>query len=286
MSGTPTWVATTTLSTISGTLGVGSGGTGLTEPTHSSGAISGFGSIIVNGVRFDDSAASIVDDDGVPHVSTDLKLGMVVDVEGVLHGNRTDGFARTIQFGNEIAGPVESVDKTTGRMVVLGQVVQVDADTVFSGYASGLADVVAGNLVEVFAFYDPATSVYSATRVELKPTLTAFKLRGIVSQLSATSFAIGGATIDYGAIAPAALPQLANGLSVRVSLQTTAVAGHWVATSIRAAQRNDADWATASGSASRGPNRPSSLARKICSIPNSPSAGQTAPCSGSDSPCG
>ena len=33
VSGTPTWVATTTLATISGTLGVGSGGTGLTSVT-------------------------------------------------------------------------------------------------------------------------------------------------------------------------------------------------------------------------------------------------------------
>ena len=57
--------------------GVGSGGTG----SFTSGPITGFGSIIVNGIRFDESAASasgsIKDDDGVVGSSGSLKLGMV-----------------------------------------------------------------------------------------------------------------------------------------------------------------------------------------------------------------
>ena len=82
--------------------GVDSGGTGETAKTSSEGRIAGFGSVIVNGIRFDDSQASIVDDDGVAHVSSELKLGMVVDVEGELQGNSGNGVARSIQFGNEI----------------------------------------------------------------------------------------------------------------------------------------------------------------------------------------
>jgi hypothetical protein len=218
--------------------GVDSGGTGQTVQASSAGRISGFGSIIVNGVRFDDAQASIVDDDGAVHVRGDLKLGMVVEVEGEVLGNSGNGVARTVQFGNEIAGPVEAVDMVAAQLSVLGQVVQVDADTLFSGYTAGLADVAAGHLVEVFGFYDPNTAVYTATRIERKTLLAAFKLRGRISGLDSAGFAIGGALIDYSAIAPAALPTLANGQLVRVSLQTLQVGGRWVASSVRSSQRN------------------------------------------------
>jgi hypothetical protein len=53
--------------TGTGVASVGSGGTG----SFSSGAITGFGSIIVNGVRFDDSQARVTDDDGVLHDAND-----------------------------------------------------------------------------------------------------------------------------------------------------------------------------------------------------------------------
>jgi hypothetical protein len=222
--------------------GVDGGGTGLTADTSSAGRITGFGSVIVNAVRFDDTQARIVDDDGASHVRSDLKLGMVVEVEaGDVQGAGTasaSGVARKIQFGNEIVGPVESVDTATGRLVVLGQAVQVDADTLFGSYARGLLDVAAPDLVEVFAFYDPVTAVYTATRIERQTTLTAFKLRGRIAALERDRFTIGGAVIDYSAIVPPALPKLANGLSVRVSLQTSPVAGRWVATTVHASQRS------------------------------------------------
>jgi len=219
--------------------GVDSGGTGQTAQASSAGRISGFGSVIVNGVRFDDTQARIVDENGVARTRDDLKLGMTVDVTGELRGNSGNGVAQSIQFGNEIAGPVESVDVAGSTLLVLGQLVRVDADTLLNGYANGLADAVAGDLVEVFAFYDSVATAYAATRIERKATLAAFKLRGRISALNTPdkSFSLGGALVDYGSIAPPALPQLANGLSVRVSLQTTPVAGRWVATSVHTSQR-------------------------------------------------
>src|SRR5512139_7454 len=173
--------------------GVDSGGTGQTVKASSSGRVSGFGSIIVNGVRFDDTHATVTDDDGAPHTRADVKLGMVVEIDGEVHGNSGTGVADRIQFGNEIAGPVESVDAANARLVVLGQTVQIDADTLFGGYAAGLADVAPGQLVEVFAFYDTGTGVYTATRIECSAALTEFKLRGRISGLdtAARSFFIG-----------------------------------------------------------------------------------------------
>ena len=56
--------------------GVGTGGTGTISSTVSVGPISGFGSIIVAGVRFDDTTATVTDEDGTVRSRDDLKLGM------------------------------------------------------------------------------------------------------------------------------------------------------------------------------------------------------------------
>lgn len=221
--------------------GVDSGGTGQTveSPTTSSGRVSGLGSVILNGVRFDDSQATVLDDDGVAHPASDLRLGMVVEVQGRLRGNSAQGTASQIQFGHEIAGPVESVDAPGSQLVVLGQTVQVDVDTLFDGYAAGLADVLAGQLVAVHGFYDPGAGRYTATRIERRTSLAQYTLRGRISGLQGPpvrNFFIGAALIDYAGVASP--PTLANGLSVRVSLSTTQVSGRWVASSVHTSQRN------------------------------------------------
>src|SRR5438128_484994 len=58
--------------------GVDTGGTG----AFSTGRITGFGSVIVNGVRFEDNAARVADDDDEAKVfrPEDLRLGMVVRI--------------------------------------------------------------------------------------------------------------------------------------------------------------------------------------------------------------
>lgn len=223
--------------------GVDSGGTGLTTQTTSTGRISGFGSIIVNGVRFDDTQARVVDDDGVARSRSELRLGMVVEVQGEAHLSNGTGSADRIQFGNEIAGPVEAVNVAASQLTVLGQPVQVDVDTLFDNLPNGLASVQVGQLVEVFGFLDPGTGTYAATRIERKTSLGAFKLRGRVAALSTADrrFSIGGALIDYTGIPQGQLPTLANGLSVRVTLATTPVAGRWIASRMHTSQRNFPD---------------------------------------------
>jgi hypothetical protein len=227
---------------------VGTGGTGAQAQSIAVGRISGFGSIIVNGVRFDDSTARINDDDGVAHVRGDLKLGMVVDVKGGALTNdatagTSSGTASSIVFGSEIKGAVQSVDIAAGTLSVVGQTVKVDAATIFDGFANGLASVQAGNLVEIFAFFDSATHSYQATRVELKNALVEFKLRGVVAGLDTTAktFDIGGATIGLSSVPASELPALSNGLLVRVTLQPAQQSGVWVATKIRSAVRNIED---------------------------------------------
>jgi hypothetical protein len=223
--------------------GVDSGGTGQTVQTSSAGRVTGFGSVIVNGIRFDDAGATVVDDDGQPRSRSELRLGMVVDVQGQLHGSSGTGTARRIQFGPDVAGPVDSVDLANGRLVVLGQAVRADLDTLYGDLPNGLADVQAGQLLQVFAFFDPTSGLYTATRIERVTALTQYVLRGRIANLSTAqrTFTIGGATIDYGALAPPNVPTLADGLAVRVTLATTAVSGRWTATRLHTSQRHFPD---------------------------------------------
>ena len=227
--------------------GVDTGGTGGEMPTYSYGPIDGFGSIIVNGVRFDDTLATVLDDDGATHSRSELKLGMVVAVDaGPIRTDASGVRASTatkVQIGTGITGPVQAVDVAAGTLTVVGQTVSVDAQTVFDGLPNGLAGVQAGQLVEIHAFVDATLNRDAATRVERKGNLAAFKLRGRIANLNlmAKTFTIGAATVSFATVPAAQLPALSNGLLVRATLLAAQQGGIWVATKLRADVRNIAD---------------------------------------------
>jgi hypothetical protein len=231
--------------------GCGGGGGGSESSTatkpgtaFTQGTITGFGSIIVNGVRFDESAAQVMDDDDQARDPNELKLGMIVEVEssGINRGSMTAKASR-VRFGAAIVGPVSAISAgTTPRtLTVLDQIVEVRNTTVFDELPNGLGSIKVGDVLEIHALFDATTGHYLAKRIEPKPGATVFKLRGIVASLdlAAKTFKIGGALIDFSAIAANDLPgNFANGMRVRVRLQTAKNArGAWVALSIRAEER-------------------------------------------------
>jgi len=222
-----------------GVASVGSGGTG----SFSSGAITGFGSIIVNGVRFDDSQARVTDDDGVVHDAGDLKLGMVVSVVASTVTASATATATSITFGRELRGAIESITGQT--LVVLGQTVSVGPNTVFdNGIVGGLTGLSVGQIIEVHGFVDPATNKILATRIEREATAATLKLQGQIQALNTTAktFTIGTVTVSYAGIAAAALPaNLANGLLVRVVLSPTPATGTRTALSLRTVARQVED---------------------------------------------
>jgi hypothetical protein len=228
--------------------GGGGGGDMLPPPvarsSFTSGAISGFGSVIVNGVRFDDRGAEVVDDDGVRHAADDLRLGAQVEIEASeIDRAGGHGVATRIRFGSEIVGPVEAIDRAGSSLTVLGQTVVVDARTVFDdALPGGLAGLDPADVVGVHAQFDAARSVYRATRIEAEPQASAFKLRGVVEALDTTAhtFRIGAAVINYAGVADGTAP-LADGARVRVKLATAPVAGQWVATAVQSGERRHDD---------------------------------------------
>ena len=211
--------------------GVTSGGTG----SFATGAITGFGSIIVGGVRFDDSKAiSVLDiDDDNTDLRGQLKLGMVVRVKGKPKSG-VNADAETIEVRSELLGPVSAIDATT--LTVLGQTVKVGATTFFADGLANLAALTVNDIVEVHGFVDSVNNAITATRIERKTLagVKAFKLQGSVRALTANTFQIGDLVISFaaGIGVPSSLV-LANGLVVRLRLEATLTTGTRKAVKIR-----------------------------------------------------
>ncbi len=187
------------------TAGGGTGGTGV-------GPVTGFGSVIVNGVRYDDAGidnTSLFDDHG--RDKSDLIAGMMVAVFGPIDG--TSGTADNIAVLRHVDGPMDDngVDLATNRLKVMGQDVFVDVSTVFDNGITSLADL--RNLqgaanqpeLEVHGCADNS-GVIHATFIHKwaddRLAGRAVQVRGTVSGLNAAAgtFLIGRKTVDYNAL--------------------------------------------------------------------------------------
>ena len=226
--------------------GVGSGGTGIvTSKATSVGSITGFGSVIVNGVRYDDSSASIGDEDGARNRS-DLKLGMVVRVQADVSSNG-GATATSITFGSELLGPVSAVGTGGASFTIIGQQVLTSASTVFdSSLAQGAASVQAGQLLEVHGFLNPNNNTLQATLVERKSAALLYKISGLVQQLQTgpKTFQIGNEVISFANAAASDLPGgLANGQLVKLRLtpQVPSAGAPWQITRARNDAPGNAD---------------------------------------------
>ena len=247
------WALTGLLAAVSlafGLVACGGGGSSATESLASpgvtatgftQGVITGFGSIIVNGVRFDETSATITDDSDTALSASGLKLGMQVEVDhATVNASARTASAVAVRYGSLATGPVAAVNTSANTLTVLGQVVDISSSTVFSdALSAGLGAVTVGSVIEVHGQVDATTGHIAASRIEPITTTatTRYKLRGTVAGLdtSAKTFSIGGAVISYAGLASTAVPStLANGLSLRVLLATTQTAGQWVAQSLGA----------------------------------------------------
>lgn len=175
--------------------GCASGG-GISGTSLVFGPISGFGSVIVGGVAFDTSEATI-SIEGDPAEESDLRLGMVVLVRGQVARDGLTGKAEQVATDHLLLGPVEGVNLVDGTFAALGQLVITDANTVFDQVT--LATLDAGDNVEVFGFLDADSSI-RGTRVERVGEIDEIELTGIVGNLDETAmtFSIGLLTVDYG----------------------------------------------------------------------------------------
>jgi len=171
--------------------------------TLAQGPINGFGSVIVNGVRYSTAGATVTIDDQ-PGTESDLRVGQVVRVEGTVNADGVTGTARKVSFNDDVEGPVQRIDLAASIFVVLGQTVRVGAGTSFDDgiVPRSLQGLQAGQRVEVSGLVG-ADGVIAATRVERKPASTTVEVKGTAESVDtvARRLRINQLQVDYSAAA-------------------------------------------------------------------------------------
>ncbi len=163
-----------------------------------SGTITGFGSVFVNGKKFETRGSSFTVD-GQSGSQSDLKVGMTVTVNGSLNGNERS--ASTVLQKDAVEGLVQSVASDGLSLVVMGQTVLVDDATLIDDNIPGrnVRNLVAGtDHVEVNG-HIRSNGVIQATVIERKLVNVTPEVRGFVSNHSAGSstFRIGNLSVNY-----------------------------------------------------------------------------------------
>ena len=174
------------------------------------GEVTGFGSLIVNGIEFTRSS-----DPGVSETPIELafensstgredalRTGMVVAVSGSYDTASGKGSYTRIVFSPELRGPLDNIPVNTaaGTFTVLGRTIQAGASTIFDGIAdiNELAVRQDQNLeLEVSGYLDAQGGI-QASRIALKSvgfTNGRIQLKGAITALREGSFSIGGVSV-------------------------------------------------------------------------------------------
>jgi hypothetical protein len=161
-----------------------------------SGPIDAFGSLHVNGLVLDTSRAQ-VRIDGRAASEADLRLGQMIRAVA-----RVDGMtaaALSIDYEENVVGPVSGVDAAAGEFTVLGQRVRATPGTRFDGAGlNRFDDLRVGDRLSVSGLMSPDGTVL-ATYVGRAAATEPFEVTTIVTAVgpAATTFELGALTIDY-----------------------------------------------------------------------------------------
>ena len=221
----------------------GTSGPSSASTANSSGAITAFGSVFVNGHEYATGGAQVVDDDtGATDTRVSaLEVGQVVDVDPASNSTATSPVARLLHVHPLVRGDVDAWDGTANTLTVMGQVISLDSATLFSDHracvsaatnactpisgASGLTPTAAGtpgSYVSVDGYLFSGTSGNAnivATLVSVHDTPTGsggalYKVEGVVTATSGTpGITIGGLQVSLA------------GATCRAQGQSTACAG-------------------------------------------------------------
>ena len=184
-----------------GTGGTGSGDSGGSGGTGVSIGVMTKGSVIVNGVKFEDTTANISIDD-TPKTAAALQNGMVVKVAGTVNDDGINGTAQRVKALIEVRGTPTSVNTVAQSLILLNQTVFADDQTVYSNLANFAAIVLNVTLIEVHGLRD-ATGQIRATRIEANLTqmgdAATDEIRGVVSGgigTNPTTFNLGSQAVS------------------------------------------------------------------------------------------
>ena len=193
-----------------------------------SGTISGLGSIIVNGVRYETVGSSVLDaDDGSTVITTPLRIGMTVSVEQ----NGVDPITlRPIAGKILVQSGIKGLASYTGTSLsVAGLSVTTDASTILLDTSGNITSLTALNnqYVEVYGL-PQADGSFLGTLVEAETGTPPVQVVGTVQALntSAKTLVLGTTaspvTVDYSSITPPSDLVIGAVIVAKSSVTTTA----------------------------------------------------------------
>ena len=168
-----------------------------TTGTLSVGVITGFGSVYVDGVRYDTTSAQVTMD-GAASTAAQLRVGQYVEVKG--HAHNGDHHADEIRYHNVLEGPITAIDIAASSFVAMGQTVLVTSDTSLGDdiQPASIAGLAVGDVVEVSGVV-PLSGAIDATRVDIKPDGGPYEVTGYVAGVDTALhvFDINALVVDY-----------------------------------------------------------------------------------------
>lgn len=215
---------------ISSTVKVGS-------PVSANGAITISSRVIINGVKYDGSRARVTMDGHDAHYS-DLKSGQIVYLQGEINAGQNGGTADNIVQQTTVIGPVEAVDVSRHRLVVLGQVVRIDAGTLLGAGIDpwNYTGLQIGSMVAVSGFLTNTGEV-RATRIDRERSDVGVQVIGRVSVADTVNqlLRINGLTVDYSVAQVIDLPTGSFSAGTLVLVQGSLAQGILIAQEIHGA---------------------------------------------------
>ena len=178
---------------VSSTNGGGSGGSGKVQ-----GSVTTFGSVFVNGIKFNTDNA-VITIDGQPATEDMLHAGMVVTVEGNVDPGHTTGEAKSINVIFNVIGQIDSIDLNRGKIKIADQTVLFNALTVFkSGDINSLS---VKDIIAVSGTTNASNGVITAGYIEKRSADVAVQIdiEGILRDLDDVNkiFRLNEQTISY-----------------------------------------------------------------------------------------
>jgi predicted regulator of Ras-like GTPase activity (Roadblock/LC7/MglB family) len=166
--------------------GDGIGGTGIGN-TGVRGTITGFGSILVNGLTLEFDHTTTVEIDGKPASLEALKIGQIV--QGVAQTKSGKLNLATIEIQHAVTGPISAINHAQETLTVLGQKVRLNLGG-DKNAIKAFTTLKAGDMINVSGLRQTDGTII-ATRVDQKSDEDRSLVRGTVTAVSATTIRVG-----------------------------------------------------------------------------------------------
>lgn len=227
----------------------GIGGTGI-----SVGPITGFGSIIQNGVRYDVSQARFTRDGVAVPDQSYYRVGEIIKIQGSINPDGITGQATQVDYGSLLQGQMTALGNDGKSLYVLNQLVRTDSLTLLHGIKT-LSELAVGNIVQISGARDAQGVIRANSLTRQQTSFIAGKssqlIAGRVTALNpaAQTLTLNDLSIDYSQASLSSLPAVNSYIQVKSqqALQDTVLKAESLVTATEFVQFNAGEQAEIAG---------------------------------------